>query len=42
MAPEIINDTNYIPEKIDIFSLGPTIYSLMFGHRPFETASIYD
>jgi len=36
-APEILSQKPYLPEKVDVFSLGTILYVLIFGHMPFES-----
>lgn len=38
-APEIINGVNYDPEKIDMWSLGVTLYCMLCGRMPFDDDS---
>ena len=38
-APEIINGTNYNPEKVDMWSLGVTLYCMLCGQLPFDDDS---
>lgn len=42
MAPEILRESEYMPGKSDVFSLGCVLFSLYFGHPGFNTASLKD
>lgn len=38
-APELFDTptNSFLDEKVDIWSLGCTIYAMLYGHSPFET-----
>ena len=38
-APEIINGVSYNPEKVDMWSLGVTLYCMLCGRLPFDDDS---
>ena len=42
IAPEIIKQEQYLGEEIDIFSLGVTLFIMIFGKVPFHSASSID
>ncbi|MCQ2819545.1 MAG: serine/threonine-protein kinase [archaeon] len=42
MAPEIVMEKPYDGKKADVFSLGVTLFSLLFGVAPFDEASTND
>ena len=42
MAPEILNKEQYDGRKVDMFSIGVTLFIILLGHFPFKTAYTTD
>eukprot|EP01088_Endostelium_zonatum_P004152 TRINITY_DN15370_c0_g1_i1.p1 TRINITY_DN15370_c0_g1~~TRINITY_DN15370_c0_g1_i1.p1 ORF type:complete len:377 (-),score=56.68 TRINITY_DN15370_c0_g1_i1:136-1266(-) len=40
VAPEIINRTPYLPEPVDVWSLGSLLYTLICGYPPFKAKTL--
>ena len=40
VAPEIINRTPYLPEPVDVWSMGSLLYTLICGYPPFKAKTL--